>query len=155
MPLHVRHVQREPPFGKGGKGGFSVLNYRHDLKQKARQLRTNMKDAELRLWHALQRRQIQGVQFFRQRPIGEYIVDFYAPVLKLVLELDGCQHLEPDAIEYDANRTHYFETLGLTVMRFDNLQMLNETSAVLNALHHFIDTRNSALRPSTQLMECQ
>jgi very-short-patch-repair endonuclease len=130
---------------KGGQGGFAVLNYRYDLKQKARQLRTNLTDAERRLWHSLRRRQLLGVQFFRQRPIGDYIVDFYAPAVKLVVEIDGSQHLQSGAIKYDSNRTHYFETLGLSVMRFDNLQVLNETANVLEIIHQFILVRQPLL----------
>ena len=115
-----------------------MLNYRSDLKAKARQLRANMTDAEQKLWYHLRRKQILGVQFFRQLPIGEYIVDFHAPLMKLVIELDGSQHLERDAISYDTIRTSYLKSLGFSVMRFDNLQVLNETQSVLETIHQFI-----------------
>ena len=120
-----------------------MLNYRADLKAKARDLRSNMTDAEQKLWHQLRRKQILGVQFFRQRPVGEYIVDFHAPTLRLVIELDGSQHREIGAIEYDAVRTAYLELIGLSVIRFDNLQVLNETANVLEAIHRFIQARQS------------
>jgi very-short-patch-repair endonuclease len=124
-------------------GGFSVLNYRADLKAKARDLRSNMTDAEQKLWHQLRRKQILGVQFFRQRPIGEYIVDFHAPMLKPVIELDGSQHQENGAIEYDAVRTAHLESIGLNVMRFNNLQVLSETANVLEVIHQFLHVRQS------------
>ena len=100
-----------------------------------------MTDAEQKLWHRLRRKQLLGVQFFRQRPIGEYIVDFYAPTVKLVVELDGSQHREQDAIHYDSSRTSYLNSLGINVLRFDNLQALNETDSVLEMIHHFLQRK--------------
>ena len=81
-----------PPLGKGGWGDFPMLPYNRRLKTKARSLRTNPTDAELHLWYRLRRKQILGVQFYRQNPIGNYIADFYAPAVNLVVELDGAQH---------------------------------------------------------------
>ncbi len=120
-----------------------MLNYRHDLKQNARSLRSNMTDAEQKLWHHLRRRQILDIQFFRQRPIGGYIADFYAPTVKLVVEIDGCQHMQAEAAACDLIRTNYLEGMGFTVLRFDNLQVLNETVAVLETIHRFIQDRKS------------
>ena len=120
-----------------------MLNYRSDLKAKARQLRSNATDAEHRLWCHVRRKQILGVQFFRQRPIGEYIVDFHAPTAKLVIELDGSQHQEDRAIIYDSTRTAYLESLGLSVMRFNNLQIFNETDSVLEMIYRFIGVKKS------------
>lgn len=119
------------------------MSYRADLKQKARLLRTNMTDAEQKLWYHVRRKQILGVQFFRQRPLGEYIVDFHAPTAKLVIELDGSQHMEDHAISYDSIRGAYLETLGLRVLRFNNLQVLNETESVLEVIYRFIHDRTS------------
>ena len=59
-----------------------------------------------------------GVQFYRQKPIGNYIVDFYAPAVRLIVEIDGSQHLEPDQARRDEFRTAYFNQLGLRVLRF-------------------------------------
>ena len=120
-----------------------MLTYRADLKAKARQLRTNMTDAEQKLWYHVPRKQILGVQFFRQRPIGEYIVDFHAPTANLVIELDGSQHMEDHAIGYDSIRSAYLEKLGLRVLRFNNLQVLNETENVLEVIYRFIHDRTS------------
>ena len=130
-----------------------MLNYRADLKAKARQLRSNMTDAEQKLWYQLRRKQLLGIQFYRQRPLGEYIVDFHAPEVELVVEVDGSQHQEQDAIQYDSARTAYLKSLGLTVMRFDNLQVLNETDSVLEMIHQYVRDRQSPLpcRPRVPL----
>ncbi|OGQ65378.1 MAG: hypothetical protein A3F89_07175, partial [Deltaproteobacteria bacterium RIFCSPLOWO2_12_FULL_50_11] len=78
-----------------------MLLYRRDLKQRARHLRNHMTESERLLWSRLRKKQILGVQFYRQKPMGDYIVDFYAPKVKLVIEVDGSQHLEEDHIERD------------------------------------------------------
>ena len=111
-----------------------MLPYNRRLKTKARSLRTNPTDAELRLWHRLRRKQILGVQFYRQKPIGNYIADFYAPAAKLVIELDGAQHLECGQAKYDVQRTKDLEQLGLKVLRFDDRQVLLHTDSVLETI---------------------
>ena len=126
------------------------MNYRADLKAKARQLRSNMTDAEQKLWYHLRRKQILGIQFYRQRPLGTYVVDFHAPEIELVVEIDGSQHQEQDAIAYDSLRTAYLKSLGLNVMRFDNLQALNETDSVLEMIHQYIRDRQSPSIPLFQ-----
>ncbi|MBI3715952.1 MAG: endonuclease domain-containing protein [Betaproteobacteria bacterium] len=124
-----------------------MLNYRSDLKPLARQLRSNMTDAEQKLWFHLRRKQMCNVQFYRQRPIGEFIVDFYAPSKKLVIEVDGVQHLEANNMQADVRRTAFLESLGLRVMRFDNLQILQHLTDVLEMIHRYIADRKS-LQPS-------
>jgi very-short-patch-repair endonuclease len=115
-----------------------MLPYDHRLKTKARSLRTNPTDAELRLWHRLRRKQILGVQFYRQKPIGKYIADFYAPAAKLVVEVDGAQHLKIRQAQYDAQRTTGLEQLGLKVLRFDDRQVLLHIDSVLEAIFQAI-----------------
>ena len=78
--------------------------YRHSLRQSARQLRSNMTDAEQTLWQRIRRKQIRSVQFYRQKPLLNYIVDFYCPKARLVIELDGSQHFEPVHQKRDAER---------------------------------------------------
>jgi len=102
-------------------------------------LRANPTDAELHLWYRLRRNQIRGVQFYRQKPIGNYIADFCAPAAKLVIELDGAQHLERGQANYDAQRTRDLEEQGLKVIRFDDRQVLLETESVLAAIFHFVE----------------
>ncbi len=69
------------------------------LKGRARKLRKNMTDSEIVLWSRLRRKQLLDIQFYRQRPIGSYIVDFYAPKIKLVIEVDGSRHFEEKNIK--------------------------------------------------------
>src|SRR6185295_16118213 len=122
------------PLRKRGLGDFPMLPYNRRLKTKARSLRTNPTDAELHLWYRLRRKQILGVQFYRQKPVGNYIADFYAPAVKLVVELDGAQHLELGQAKYDAQRTRDLEQQGLKVLRFDDRQALLQTESVLEAI---------------------
>jgi len=97
-----------PPLKKGTKGDLSkMLKYETSLKPKARALRSNLTDAEQLLWTRLRRKQILDVQFYRQKPIGNFIVDFYAPKASLVIELDGGQHYQPEQQDYDRRRTEF------------------------------------------------
>lgn len=115
-----------------------MLVYNGDLKSNSRQLRKNQTNCEALLWFRLRRKQILGIQFYRQRPIGNYIVDFYAPKVKLVVELDGSQHFEEKQKAYDLKRDACLKEQGLTVMRFNDLQALNETSGVLETIYQFV-----------------
>ena len=84
---------------------------------RAKTLRKNMSDAELKFWYRINRNQM-GVKFRRQQPIGPYIVDFVCHSLKLVIELDGEQHMFN--IEYDNKRTQYIESQGYVIIRIPN-----------------------------------
>ncbi len=102
------------------------------LKNMARGLRKNMTDAERKLWRSLRGRQINNMQFYRQRPIGVYIVDFYCPKKNLAIEIDGGQHYENTVIEKDNKRVkHLEEKFGLKIMRFTNLEVLRNIEGVL------------------------
>ena len=118
-----------------------MLTYSKTTKPLARELRKNQTDAEELLWSRLRRKQILGVTFNRQKPLGRYIVDFYSFAAKLVIELDGSQHFEPKAIAYDLERTKFLETQGLKVIRFDNLQVFNELESVLAVIYEEVKTR--------------
>ena len=72
-----------------------------------------MTDSERKLWSYLRGKQLFGVQFYRQKPIGEYIVDFYASKAKLVIEVDGFQHFTPDNAKKDQRRDMYLRGIGL------------------------------------------
>ncbi|MFZ1546009.1 MAG: endonuclease domain-containing protein [Candidatus Nitrotoga sp.] len=111
-----------------------MLPYTRQLKQNSRELRCNMTDAEQKLWYRLRRKQINGWQFYRQKIIGSYIVDFYCPAARLVVELDGSQHFEPQHQATDQKRDAYLLSLGLRVLRFDNRQVLLEMDAVLGVI---------------------
>ncbi len=111
-----------------------MLPYTRTLKTNARALRSNMTDAENALWQKLRRKQLGGVQFYRQKPLGPYIADFYCAAAHLVIELDGSQHAEPDHRANDQLRDQYLAQLGLRVLRFDNRQVLREMNSVLQVI---------------------
>ena len=96
---------------------------------RARELRKNMTDAERQLWNHLRNRQLGGLKFRRQHPIGKYVVDFVCFEKKIVIEVDGSQHLENRI--YDAERTEWLEKQGFKVIRVWNNDVLNEIEAVL------------------------
>lgn len=130
------------------------LSYRPDLKQKARTLRTNMTDAEQLLWFHLRRKQMQGIPFYRQRPIAHFIVDFFAPAIRLAIEVDGGQHFEPAGLGTDAKRTGFLGAREIEVIRFDNLQVLKETPLVLEEIYRVVQRRKSLPASLLQREEC-
>ena len=124
-----------------------MREYRHNLKSPSRELRGNMTDAEQLLWFRLRRKQLHGVQFYRQKPIGPYIVDFFAPGAGLVVEVDGSQHSEPEHFERDQIRDLCLADAGLLVLRFNNRDVLLETDTVLEQISEEIQRRKSPLTP--------
>jgi very-short-patch-repair endonuclease len=108
-----------------------MLPYSKNLKEPARTLRKEMTDAECKLWSFLRGKQILGIQFYRQKPIGPYIVDFYAPAAKIVVEADGSQHHDPEHVTMDEVRDAFLEEHGLLVLRFDNNSILKQTESVM------------------------
>lgn len=122
--------------------------YNPKLKENSRKLRANMTEAEQVLWYRLRRKQIHGVQFYRQKPLLTYIVDFYCPSAKLVVELDGGQHFEDRHQVKDDMRDASLMELGLRVLRFDNRQVLLETDAVLEVIVRMVGQRVLELNPN-------
>ena len=103
----------------------------------ARDLRRDMTDAEQKLWQAIRYRQICGVKFRRQHAIGSYIADFCAVREKLIIEVDGGQHLEQQ--EYDTQRTEFLRSKGYRVLRFWNHEVLKELDAVLEEIRKVLE----------------
>jgi very-short-patch-repair endonuclease len=110
---------------------------RKELKPRRKELRSNLTYAEVFFWQQVKDRQLDGRKFRRQTSIGSYIVDFYCPEEKLVIELDGEVHFNEEAIKYDEDRTKYIESLGLKVIRFENNEVLKNTEYVLNEIRNF------------------
>jgi very-short-patch-repair endonuclease len=100
-------------------------------------LRHNQTEAESKLWQALRAHQFSDIHFRRQHAIGPYIVDFVAPRQKIIIELDGGQHL--DQQEYDAERTTYLETKGYRVLRFWNNDVMNDLDGVIRVIMERIE----------------
>jgi very-short-patch-repair endonuclease len=115
-----------------------MLPFNKNLKPLARTLRSNMTDAERLLWSKVRRKQIGSFQFYRQKNIGPYIVDFYCPAAKLIVEIDGGQHYQKDGMEKDEVRNRYLEKQGLTVIRFSNLDVLKNIDGVLDRMREYL-----------------
>ena len=102
-------------------------------------LRKNQTKEESLLWNCFLKK--YNVQFRRQYIIGEYIVDFYCHKAKLVIELDGSGHYEPEIIQKDRIRTEYLESLGISVLRFTNLDIKRNFSAVCEKIDLTVQER--------------
>lgn len=118
-----------------------MLKYNQRLKTLSRNLRSDLTDSERKLWSRLRRKQILGVPFYRQKPIGEYIVDFYAPKAKLVVEVDGSQHLEDEQMQRDKRRDEYLREQGLEVLRFYSNDIFRNIEGVMEVIYNFISQR--------------
>jgi very-short-patch-repair endonuclease len=117
------------------------LSYNANLKEAARYLRKNMTESERKLWSRLRGKQVLGVQFYRQKPIGNFIVDFFAPKAKLVVEVDGSQHGEVDNRRRDEQRDEYLANRGIKVLRFNSREVLSATDSVVNSIYRSIGER--------------
>ena len=129
-----------------------MLNYNANLKDKARQLRKNLTDSEKALWSRLRNKQLLGIQFYRQKPIGDYIVDFFAPKAKLVVEVDGSQHMVGKYGQKDGIRDGHLTSLGLKVLRFNSREVLKDSNAVVEAIYQMLtdQLQKSPLAPLLQ-----
>jgi very-short-patch-repair endonuclease len=125
-----------PPPERGrvgvGVGGGSRFNRTRVETAHARQLRVDATEVEKRLWHKLRNAQIDGASFRRQHPAGNYILDFYCPALRLVIELDGGQHAE--AASKDRQRDEWLVQRGVTVLRFWNSDITENLPGVLEVI---------------------
>ena len=104
-----------------------------------------MTDAEKLLWRKIRKKQIGNLQFYRQRPIGSYIADFYCDKAKLIIEIDGGQHYEKENILKDRTRDEYFRKIGLRVVRFTNLDILKNIDNVVESVYQKIKNPPPAL----------
>src|SRR5689334_24549045 len=100
------------------------------LKELAKKLRQNMTFSEVKLWNELKNGKVLGYDFDRQRPIGNYIVDFYCKDLMLALEVDGVTHLDDVAMLNDKARQEELEIVGVNFLRFDALLVVNKVESV-------------------------
>ncbi len=115
------------------------IHYNPKLKELARELRNNATSAEKRLWKYLRGKQMRGYDFHRQKPIGEYIVDFFCHRLRLVIELDGRTHGFSEVYERDVKKESDLIKLGLHVMRFSDEAVLTDIGAVIKNVELYID----------------
>ena len=107
--------------------------------ENARRLRREMTPHERKLWYLFLRK--YPVKIYKQRIIGRFIVDFYCASAKLVIEVDGSQHYEPQGMAYDAERSAFLSALGLEVLRFSNRDIDRDFRGVCEQIDHAIQTR--------------
>ena len=105
-----------------------------EFEPRRKGLRNNSTYAEVFLWQQIKKGQLEERKFRRQTSIGSYIVDFYCPEEKIVVELDGDAHFDEETMKYDKERTKYLESIGLRVVRFENQDVLKNTEYVLNTI---------------------
>ena len=108
-----------------------------EKREFARHLRRSSTDAELRLWGVLRSRDLLGYKFRRQYSVGPFVVNFCCPAKKLLIELDGGQHLEN--VAYDERRTAFLRSKGFRVLRFWDHDVLQDTDAVLHSITEELD----------------
>ena len=115
------------------------IYYNPKLKQLARKLRNEGTLAEVLLWSELNGRKVKGYKFTRQKPIGNYIVDFFCNRLRLAIEIDGITH--ENNLEADEKRQEEIEKLGIRFLRFDDLNVRDNLNGVLMAITDWIEKR--------------
>ena len=146
----------EVPLPGGARGGFfnqkqmslktKIIPYNPELKTLAKQLRRNMTLSEVLLWNELRKKQMLGYDFDRQRPIDNFIVDFYCKELSLVIEIDGDSHIYRN--HYDDERQKTLEKLGVHFLRFDDLEVKRNMNNVLRVIENWIIKYKPTPNPS-------
>ena len=126
------------PLPQAGEGAGSLSRLRERARVRARELRQVSPDAERAIWQRLRSRQLGGFKFRRQHPVGLFFADFACIEVGLIVELDGSQHVEPDAMQADEARSASLRQAGFHVLRFDNRQALLDTQAVLQVIHDWL-----------------
>lgn len=114
------------------------IYYNQNLKLLARNHRNDSTKSEIILWQELKGKKILGYKFLRQKPIGNYIVDFFCNKLKLAIELDGYTHQFDDVIVKDEKKELYLNSIGITVLRFNDNDVINDMNNVLRGIESYI-----------------
>ena len=136
---------KSPP-DKEDLGGLPFMPYNGNLKAFSRANRKNPTLAELKMWkEILGNDQLNGLRFHRQKPLDNFIADFYCPKLKLIIEIDGDSHYEEGAQEYDEHRTEKLEYYGLKVIRYTNADVLENIDGTYEDLTEKIEIRRKDL----------
>jgi very-short-patch-repair endonuclease len=137
-----------------GKTEFSmknkIISYNPKLKKYAKELRKNMTLSEVLLWKKLKQKQVLGYDFDRQRPISEYIVDFYCKKLMLAIEIDGITHYNRIAEIKDKARQKKLESLGISFLRFDDLTVKRDSTYVVSVIEEWIKSNEPTPNPSKE-----
>jgi very-short-patch-repair endonuclease len=123
-----------------------IIPYNPDLKKLAGQLRKNMTLSEVLLWNELKQKKILGFDFDRQRPINNFIVDFYCKELQLAIEIDGDTHIY--RYDYDEERQTELEKLGINFLRFEDIEVKRNMTNVLRVIEDWIMKNKPTPSPS-------
>jgi very-short-patch-repair endonuclease len=113
-----------------------IIEYNHKLKERARELRNNATPMEKKLWQFIKGKQIEGFDFHRQKPINNFILDFYCCELKLAIEIDGSSHIGKE--DYDRERQNIIEKYGISFLRFTNNDVKNNLDGVIATIIKWI-----------------
>ena len=133
---------------RGNSEQFMRIFNRKESKEKRRELRKNLTEAEKALWKNLRGKRLEGLKFFRQYGIGAYIADFYCPQQRLVIEVDGGQHFSEEGKNYDAQREEYMSSLGIRTLRFSNLDILKNIDGVWERIIQVVKELRTPPAPS-------
>jgi very-short-patch-repair endonuclease len=123
------------------KSHRKILLYNPALKEKARELRNNSTSSEILLWTFLKGRQLRGFDFHRQKPVDEYIVDFFCNELMLAVEIDGVSHIGKE--QYDTKRQNRLEILGVRFLRFKDEDVFYNCDYVVKEIEKWIDNNTA------------
>ena len=129
-----------------------IIPYNPKLKKLALELRKNMTLSEIILWNELKRKQIKRCDFDRQRPIDNFIVDFYCKDLMLAIEIDGESHYGKE--KYDEPRNEKLKYLGIHVLRFDDLEIRQNLDGVVKVIEMWIEDNKPTPNPSKEGRIC-
>lgn len=116
-----------------------VISYNSNLKKLAKELRNNSTLSEVLLWNELKNKKLKGFDFHRQKPIGNYIVDFYCVELNLVIEIDGSTHNGNVAQGNAEERQSNLENLGLKILRFDDKDIKTNLDGIIKSIELWIE----------------
>ena len=116
-----------------------IIPYNPKLKQRAKDLRNDSTLSKVLLWKYLKGKQIKGYDFHRQKPIDNYIVDFFCPELMLALEIDGVSHIGKEKDIYDEERQKLLESFGVKFLRFNDIDVKKNIEGVLMKIEGWID----------------
>lgn len=115
-----------------------IIPYNPKLKELARQLRNNSTKAEILMWKMLKGKQLYGYDFHRQKPIDNFIVDFFCSELMLAIELDGYSHIFPDVYQKDKEKEKKLNQLGVAVLHFWDEEAFRDTDNVFRVIEDYI-----------------
>ncbi|MBN8701536.1 MAG: DUF559 domain-containing protein [Bacteroidetes bacterium] len=114
------------------------ITYNPKLKELARRLRNNSTKSEIKLWNYLKGDKLLGYDFHRQKPIGNYICDFFCKELMLAIEVDGYSHTLEDVQKKDIEKQKYLESLNITILRFTDTEIFEQIDNVIRKIEHWV-----------------